>query len=191
MKQQLLILTTLLLPINLFAQTNSVEKNIWGVQVGIYPLSFYNEVKLSNNIALRSELWMGFGWSGNGYNYNSSYWEILPYIQVEPRWYYNLERRASKAKQTKVNSGNYLSLQIGSQPGFGKTSDNVTLHPSVYIAPMYGLRREIGKNFNFETGLGYLYGWQFETYSSLNGITQHNTTTISSLNFRLSIGYNF
>ena len=40
------------------AQEVSVEKNLWGIQTLIFPLSVYNEAKFTPNIALRSE------WSG-------------------------------------------------------------------------------------------------------------------------------
>ena len=108
--KHLRLITFILFLIKVQAQEASSERSIWGIQLGIYPLSIYNEAKITNNIALRSELWMGYASSSSIY---SSHWEILPYIQVEPRWYYNLQRRADKAKQTTINSGYYLSLQLG------------------------------------------------------------------------------
>ena len=49
---------------NIRAQEVSVEKSIWGAQILMLPLSVYNESKLTNEIALRSELSWGFSWSG-------------------------------------------------------------------------------------------------------------------------------
>ena len=171
------------------AQEISVEKSIWGVQAGIYPLSVYNESKLSNNISLRSELFLGFGWmSGHS---SSTDWAIAPYINVEPRWYYNLQRRANKEKRTDNNSGNYLSMQVGCQPGFGISSNNATFNPAVYAIPTYGLRRNIGTHFNFETAFGLGYGWVFEEYVRMDGSTFRKTENGVSYNIRIAIGYLF
>ncbi len=169
------------------AQEASVEKNVWGIQAGIYPLSVYNEAKLTNTIALRSEVFLGFGWSG--YSGNST-WEILPYISAEPRWYYNIQRRVNKNKQINNNSGNYLSVLMGLQPGFGITSHETTLYPVLYFVPTYGLRRNIGKRFNFEAAFGVGYGWEFKNYTS-NGTTYNDTESGTVTNIRLAIGYMF
>jgi hypothetical protein len=61
------------------AQNTSVEKSVWGIQLGIHPLSVYNELKLTNSIALRSELGFGFSVSGDQ-------WAVVPTIIVEPRY---------------------------------------------------------------------------------------------------------
>jgi hypothetical protein len=81
------------------AQEASVERSIWGAQIIMLPLSVYNESKLTNEIALRSELSWGFSWSGGGYYDSSVRWEVIPYLIVEPRYYYNLNRRAQKERE--------------------------------------------------------------------------------------------
>ena len=174
------------------AQEVSVEKNLWGIQTLIFPLSVYNEAKLTPNIALRSELVWGFGWTGNGsYHDNSVQWAVIPYLGIEPRYYYNLNRRKQKGKRIDGNSGNYLSLYTGFQPGFGITSKNVDLFPVVYIVPSYGLRRNIGKHFNFEAAFGIGYGWEFEKYTYPGGRDYRNTDSGTVYNVRLAFGYMF
>jgi len=168
------------------AQEVSVEESIWGIQALMLPLSVYNESKLTNNIALRSELAWGFSWSGGG-----SQWEVIPYLNVEPRYYYNLNRRNQKGKRIDNNSGNYLSLFACFQPGFGITSKNNDLFPAIYIMPTYGLRRNIGKHFNFETALGFGYGWEFHKTTNFNGETSRYTDSGTLFNFRLAFGYVF
>lgn len=42
----------------------SVEKSIWGIQLGIDPVSVHNEVRIKNQLALRSELGFGLEYSG-------------------------------------------------------------------------------------------------------------------------------
>ncbi len=173
------------------AQEVSVEESIWGIQALMLPLSVYNESKLTNNIALRSELAWGFSWSGGGYFDNSSQWEVIPYLNVEPRYYYNLNRRNKKEKRIDNNSGNYLSLFTCFQPGLGITSKNVELFPAIYIIPTYGLRRNMGKHFNFEIAFGVGYGWKFEKFTYPNGETYRNTDSGVLSNFRLAFGYIF
>lgn len=173
------------------AQEASVEESIWGIQALMLPLSVYNELKLTNNIALRSELAWGFSWSGGGYFNNSSQWEVIPYLNVEPRYYYNLNRRHQKRKRIDNNSGNYLSLFVCFQPGFGITSKNNDLFPAIYFIPTYGLRRNIGKHFNYEAALGFGYGWEFKEITYLNGETGSYTDSGTLFNFRLAFGYIF
>ncbi len=62
-----------------------------------------------------------------------------------------------KEKRIDGNSGNYLSLYTGFQPGFGITSNNVDMVPVAYIIPTYGLRRNIGEHFNIRLAFGYLF----------------------------------
>ncbi len=109
------------------AQEVSVEENVWGIQAGIYPLSAYNETKLANSISIRSELSLGFSWSGG--NNISDKWVILPIISAEPRWYYNLQRRTTKHKRIDGNSGNYLSLNVSFLPDAALASEEVKVFP--------------------------------------------------------------
>ena len=176
---------------NINAQDTSVEKSIWGIQTLMFPLSVYNEAKLTNSIALRSELAWGFGWTSGGYIDNSAQWAVVPYLAVEPRYYYNLNRRIKKGKRIDGNSGNYLSLYSAVQPGFGITSKDVDLFPSLYIVPTYGLRRNIGRRFNFEAAFGIGYGWEFEKYTSPYGSTHRNVDSGIVYNIRLAFGYVF
>lgn len=72
MKSTILIFLTLGVFLKVNAQEASVEKSVWGIQTLILPLSVYNESKLTNKIALRSELSFGFGWSSGSYLNNST-----------------------------------------------------------------------------------------------------------------------
>ena len=61
MKRILLTLTLCGLAIIAIAQNVSVEKSTFGIQTGVLGLWAYNETRLSNTIALRTELGFDFG----------------------------------------------------------------------------------------------------------------------------------
>ncbi len=170
--------------------SQEVEKSIWGVQMGIHPLSGYNEFKVNNSISLRSEIGFGFGWSGGD-------WAVMPTLIVEPRYYYNLKRRQKLNKQIRNNSGNYLSAALGYTNGkLAISSQGVEVHSTFNIIPMYGLRRNIGNDFNFEFAFGIGYGWTFKDYTSTYyGTSQtfnvKETEGGIAYGLRLSIGYVF
>lgn len=196
MKHLILVLLTLsVFSAKSKAQEASVEKSLWGIQIGISPLAIYNEAKLTNSIALRSELGFGFGWAG-GYSGDSYQWAIIPIINIEPRYYYNLKKRVEKGKQIDGNSGNYLSLSFSYQPSVGITSKNTNLVSSIYIIPMYGIRRNISKRFNYELAFGIGYNWIFKEYtfvdySTNTKSTHHKTEHDIAYGVRLAIGYKF
>lgn len=189
--RKLTFLTLLLLSTsNLFSQESDLEKSIWGIQVGINPLGIHNESRLAKDISLRSEIGFGFGFSGNS-------WAVMPQLMLEPRYYYNLNRRNKKNKQTRNNCGNYLSLNLNYLSGeLSVKSEDIEVYPNISVIPMYGLRRNIGQNFNFEFAFGIGYGWTFKKYTGVDYITKETYTEKQveqgvSLGLRLAIGYVF
>lgn len=76
----------------------SVEKSNFGIQTGLIGLWGFNEYKLSNPISLRSEIGVQLGFSTG---YDKTYTTIFPSLSIEPRWYYNLNKRLRKGKNIK------------------------------------------------------------------------------------------
>ena len=110
------------------AQKASVEKSTFGIQTGVLGIWAHREVKLSNQIALRAELGMNAGiWGGSFYPKTG--YLMTPVITLEPRWYYNLEKRQSKSKSITGNSGNFLTIQTSYHPNWFTLSnyDNVKI----------------------------------------------------------------
>ncbi|WP_246124843.1 hypothetical protein [Algibacter pacificus] len=63
------------------AQTTSVEKSTFGLQTGVLGIWAYNETKLSNTIALRTELGFDFGiWETTYYDDYDSPFLLTPVI---------------------------------------------------------------------------------------------------------------
>jgi len=74
----------------------SVEKSIFGVQIGLIGVWVNNEVRLSNKFALRSEIGFDSGIANNDFF-------MAPVIRLDPKFYYNLNKRVSKEKDISNN----------------------------------------------------------------------------------------
>ncbi len=135
----------------------SVEKSIYGIQTGILGVWGYNESKLTNSIALRSEIGLDAGFRG-GSNINTVF-VLTPTITIEPRFYYNLKNRSKKGKSILKNVANFLSLKFFYVPNLFVISNlrNVSAEKSLSIIPEWGIKRTIGKHFTYELGLGIGY----------------------------------
>ncbi|MCK8521239.1 hypothetical protein M0D21_06665 [Aquimarina sp. D1M17] len=127
----------------------SVEKSVFGIQTGLLGIWAHNELKLSSQIALRSEI--GFG----GLNTSN----IRPVLALEPRWYYNLQKRADKDKRVDGNSGNYISLRARYHFHSTEDAEKSDLYHLLTVAT-WGIRRNIGKHFNYEAGIGTGFGFE-------------------------------
>lgn len=163
------------------AQDAQVEKSVFGVQTGLLGIWGYNEFRLSNNIALRSELGFDSGfWGGSGFE--KTLLLATPVITLEPRLYYNLSKRVKKSKSVANNSGNFISLKTSCHPGWFAISnyDDVSVNSDISIMPTWGIRRNIGTHFNYEAGIGLGYKYEFARKSG-----------DTAWNFHLRVGYSF
>lgn len=169
------------------AQDASVEKSLYGIQTGPIGIWGYNETKLTNSIALRSEIGIVAGLS-TGSNYSGTYFVIAPNISLAPRWYYNLKKRESKSKRIDGNSGNFVSLKTTYQTDLELASndDNVDLISDITIVPTWGIKRNIGSHFNYEAGFGIGYIHYFKK----DNVRLINESDVA-VNVHARIGYKF
>ena len=166
------------------AQTSSVEKSTCGIQTGILGNWVHDEIKLTNQIALRAEVGMNAGVFGGDF-YPKTGFLMTPVITAEPRWYYNLEKRQSKSRNIAGNSGNFLSIQTSFHPDRFVISNykNLRTYNLITIIPTWGIKRNIGNHFTYETGIGIGYGRQFrKSFGDVEGTTA---------NIHLRLGYRF
>ena len=159
-----------------------VEKTITTVQFGVVGAWINNEIRLSDEIALRTELGLyteivkGIGFF------------MAPEITLEPRWYYNIKKRASKELDISNNSASFFTLKINFRSSVFEISnfDEKRSENSFAIIPKWGIRRSLGTNFNYELGLGIGY---------LSFINQKHFTLSDSdgivVDLHLRISYNF
>ncbi|MBU2950371.1 hypothetical protein KO493_06655 [Tamlana agarivorans] len=169
------------------SQNASVEKSTYGIQTGFLGIWAHNEAKLTNRIALRTELGLDAGISVSSYN-DSTKFLLAPVITLEPRWYYNLNKRIKKSRRIDGNSGNFISLKTSFHPDWFVITnhDNAHVIPNLAIIPTWGIRRNLGNHFNYETGigLGYSHNFNNDTYYMVN-------KGEAILNLHLRIGYRF
>lgn len=165
-----------------FAQEANVEKSRSGIQTGLFGVWFHNETRLSGSIALRTEVGLHAGiWGGDFYDKTG--FLLSPALTIEPRYYYNLNKRLSNSKNIKGNSGNFLALDLSYFPsGMEITNDDaVSIMSSFLVVPTWGIRRQVGKHFVYEAGTG------FGLRKQLDG----NKETESYFKLHLRVGYNF
>lgn len=160
------------------SQNASVEKSVFGVQTGLLGFWAHNELKLTNLIALRTEIGIAAGFSG-------SRLVTIPVITAEPRWYYNLNKRERESKRIDGNSGNFLSLKTSFQPNLVITPSDNSIRNNVSVIPTWGIRRNIGQHFNVEVGAGVGYMIFFRNAHHLE-----NDGSVA-VNVHYRIGYRF
>ncbi|TDE31405.1 MULTISPECIES: hypothetical protein [Flavobacterium] len=175
--KKVIIVLILAFNLNANAQEVPVEKSIFGIQTGFgvhTGIWFNNESKLSSSIALRSEIGLEKDFTV-GDHYDGAGFILQPVLTVEPRYYYNLEKRNVKGKKTANNSGNYVSIKTSYHPDWFviNLADNVTKTADLAIVPTWGLKRQIGNHFTYETALGFGYRVVYLKENSVNGNVQN------------------
>ena len=165
------------------AQNSTVEKNITGAQIGLFGLDFYNETRLADKIALRAEASL-FPAIWGGDLYGKTGFAFYPALTLQPKFYYNIGRRAEKGKNTKNNGANYLGLQVRYIPNWFVISntENVSLSNQINFIPTFGIRRNFSENFNYEFKAGLGYGTTF-------GEKFNNSGAV--LDLSIKVGYDF
>jgi hypothetical protein len=169
------------------SQNTSVEQSTYGIQTGFLGLWVHNETKLTNSIALRSEIGLDSGiWGGDFYD--GTGFLMTPVLSLEPKLYYNLNKRVSKSKRIDGNSGNFISLKTSYHPDWFVISnkDNISVISDISVIPTWGIRRNIGNHFNYETGVGIGYRYIFAKQA---GFPKNKSE--AAFNLHLRIGYRF
>lgn len=193
MKKIYLTIITVLLLQPVIAQqnqsTSSVEKSLFNFQIGTVGIFINNETRISDRWALRSEIGFDMWYYETYTTYDSDKGVLFaPSISLEPRWYYNLKKRAEKGKHIENNSASFVTLGIKCYPDLFTIGgpDNLYVPNQLSVIPKWGIRRAIAKsNFNYEAGIGIGYLW----YLDKEYIYTNNEEV--AVDIHLRIGYTF
>jgi hypothetical protein len=167
MKTFVLSTITLLSTVFLSAQASSVESSTFGLQIGVFGTWAYYETKISDPVALRLEVGAQAGAlsiaTPTGTNDIAVF--VSPEITIEPRFYYNLDKRRERNKSIAKNSGNFLSLKASYRPDLliASNDETVGVDSNISFIPTWGIRRSNGI-FNYEVGAGIGYGYSFDSF---------------------------
>lgn len=161
----------------------NLEKSIFGIETGFLGFWVNNENRLIYNLSLKSELGLDAGFFG-GASDTKIGTVLVPVVTLEPRYYYNIDKRARHNKTTSNNNANFVALNLKYQPNLFIISNNdVDAVSNISIIPKWSIRRSIGNHFHYETGFGLGYRYFLEKTYNEKGET--------AVDLHLRIGYNF
>lgn len=113
---------------------------------------------------MRSQVGFDFRIEGFGefesFGPNDDFYGIL-HLSLEPRWYYNLEKRLKKGKTIDRNSGNFITLLVSSnlESVSFTSNDRIESLDQIRFVPKWGIRRSLGKHISYEAGFGFGYAF--------------------------------
>ena len=187
MKKSLILLVFVCFTRFTSAQNTAVETSTFGIQTGFLGIWLHHEGKLSDEFALRSEFGLDAGVFSENFE-DGSLFIFVPALTLEPRWYYNLDKRTSKSRRTDGNSGNFISVKTTYHPDItlGNVDDDLNFISDISIIPTWGIRRNVGRHITYEAGIGIGYVRFLEELSG--SILKKNDVAV---NLHLRIGYRF
>ncbi|MFH6990136.1 hypothetical protein ACHRVW_20550 [Flavobacterium collinsii] len=171
----------LLLGTKSISQNNAVlEKSIFGIETGFLGFWINHETRLSPNLSLKSEFGLDGGiFGGDASHQVGTVW--VPVITLEPRYYYNIQKRFDNTKIISNNNGNFIALNLKYQSDlFTISNSDISAISTLYIIPKWSIRRSLGSHFHYETGFGIGYSHSFENYKKGE----------AAVDLHLRIGYN-
>jgi hypothetical protein len=133
----------------------TLKKDIVSVELGLFTAFINYERHLDGLFTLKSELGLGVGF-GRDFFSGGEYFVFTPIVILEPRYYYNFNRRVERAKKTSYNASNYFALAAGyfSNPFIVSNVQHKVFQSEVFFAPKWGIKRSVGRRFNFEFAFG-------------------------------------
>jgi long-subunit fatty acid transport protein len=168
MKKIIVLSVFLMSSIMLLAQ-EGVEKSQIKINFLIPSISY--EKSLSTKNTLYSEFGTSFGYSSS---FSQTNWTFTPFINEEFRHYYNLDKRLSKGKRIKNNSGSFFALSaIYNFESLNTNSNFISQNADISIIPNWGFQHISKSGFSIGLNLGCGYSFnkndnQFVTMTKLS-----------------------
>ncbi len=129
-------------------------------KISIFPLGYAYERKIAEEFTFEA----GIDFSFDMYYDDASVFDdnalvVNPTIHLEPRYYYNLERRYRRGKNVSNNSASYIGIysELTLNPLIEENNGYFPVYDRFKIGPAWGLQRNLGRrgywNFNLASGL--------------------------------------
>lgn len=135
------------------AQFKSNLTSLSKIDIGLNGVGFTYEPKLGNYTTI--ELSAGLGGAYNISEGTLEYYlnEIGPYFSIQPKFYFNLAKRARNGKSGDLNAGNF----IGAIAKFVAAFDSYNTYPGFLYNVHWGMQRAIARRWTINTraGIGY------------------------------------
>ena len=181
MKRIFILVIIVLLTIPTNAQEKENIKTVKVLRINFLNPAIELELPTGNYSTFSSALGVGYGggypdltYGGSGFIYI-----IAPFLDLQEKWFYNLEKRNRKDKTTENNSGNFISVRMITRGN--SIADNVyrTSNFDFAFGPTWGIQRKYG-NFHLLFDVGPQY--YFDTEGNGN---------IWPLMIQLNLGFDF
>lgn len=180
----------------LFGQEKATD--LFNINVSFIGIGVEYEKRISDNFTAVAgiDYLGGFSYTSDWYGESDFNFIFTTSLNLQGRYYYNFNRRISKNRNTKNNSGNYIAFKMNYIPDLLTVSSNNTyVDPQGSVTINYGLKRMFAKKFFYEfyTGLGLsFYQDKYNYYiGDYEWSSRKETTTSISLDLGFKVGYNF
>jgi hypothetical protein len=159
MKKIFLFLIVACITISNYAQqsNNISTEKVW--RINFLNPAIELETPTSQYSTFSAAFGIGYGggypdltYGGSGFVYI-----ISPFLDVQQKWFYNLNKRHLKNKNTENNSGNFVSLRMLARGKSIAENVNRTSNFDLAFGPSWGIQRNYGKNFHLLFDVGPIY----------------------------------
>lgn len=104
---------------------------------------------------------IGIGYNGGypdlTYGGNGFIYIINPFVDIQQKWFYNLNKRISKNKTIDNNSGNFVALRFITRGNSIAENVSRTSDFDFAVGPTWGIQRKYGENFHLLVDIGPQY----------------------------------
>ncbi len=179
---------------------HSVSLDLLGLHYG-YELPLWRTGtiigRVGANFGITGQTTRGGDWrTGTGVPWGD-YWMVAPSIELEPRWYYGLDRRDRHGRSTFGNAGSFVSLNVQNRfPGY-ISDKGFDMYGVTFFSPTWGLRRVWRDHWMFEFTTGVRFGVTHNGGYWWNGDADggvswaNRKAVIDHINVNVRFGYSF
>lgn len=160
MNKNIFFLLFFIVPNLIYSQQN----NLFEAGINIIGAELSYERNLSNKFSIKSSLGYNgsiYRTSGSTFNDKKNVFVLQPKIKVQPRFYYNKEKRVVKGKNTDYNSADFLSMNLEYLTSELNISNAGFYEPEIFkVGFGWNLRRNIKDTkfiYELSTSLNYFY----------------------------------